>query len=149
MVSCSGRHVRILFCCHRDLLKDLGKLERLNLEHNQLQHIAVQAFTHVPGLKELTLSHNRLSLSGLQTEVGEVQSVLSACVQLEKLSVSNNSVKTVFSDWVLTLLNLHTLDLSHNLISNLTVSNYMILRLCHSNKNSSLQLLSGTVFRGT
>ncbi|KDR13629.1 protein toll isoform X2 [Zootermopsis nevadensis] len=110
-----------------DLLKDLRRLERLNLEHNKLQHIAVRAFTHVPGLKDLTLSHNRLSLSGPQTEIGEVQSVLSACVQLEKLFVSNNSIKTVFSDWVLTLLNLRTLDLSHNLISNLTLEDMQFL----------------------
>jgi len=83
---------------------------------------------HVPKLRQLTLSHNRVTLRGLQTDIGEVQSVLSACMQLEELYLSNNSITTIFSDWVLTLLNLRTLDLSHNLISSLTVSNHVIFQ---------------------
>jgi len=110
------------FYCHRDLMKGLTKLESLNLEHNQLQHIAVQAFQHVSGLKQLTLSHNRLSLRGTETYVGEVQSVLNACLDLEELYVRNNSITTIFSDWAFTLVNLRTLDLSYNLISSLAVS---------------------------
>ena len=103
-------------------MKGLTELESLNLEHNRLQHIAVQAFQHVPGLKRLTLSHNRLSLRGPETHVGEVQSVLNACLELEELYIRNNSITTIFTDWVLTLLNLQTLDLSYNLISSLEVS---------------------------
>jgi len=118
----SGRHIRFLFYSHRDLMKGLTQLESLNLEHNWLQHIAVQAFQHVDRLKQLTLSHNRLTLRGTETHVGEVQSVLNACLDLEELYVRNNSITTIFSDWVLTLLNLRTLDLSHNLISSLAVS---------------------------
>jgi len=124
--------VLFFFYHHRDLLKGLTQLESLNLEHNQLQHIVVQAFQHMPGLKQLTLSHNRLSLRGTETEVGEVQSVLNACLYLEELYVSNNSITTVFSDWVLTLSNLRTLDLSHNLISSLVVSmrDFMFAQHC-------------------
>ena len=103
-------------------MKGLTQLESLNLEHNWLQHIAVQAFRHMPGLKQLRMSHNRLSLRGTETDVGEVQSVLNACLELEELYIANNSITTIFSDWVLTLLNLRTLDLSHNLISSLAVS---------------------------
>lgn len=117
---------RVLFCCYRNLLKGLAQLKSLNLEHNQLKHIALEAFMHVPTLRQLTLSHNHLSLRGLQTNVGEVQSVLSACVHLEELYISYNAITTIFSDWVLTMLNLRTLDLSHNLISNLSVSNHCI-----------------------
>jgi protein toll len=103
-------------------MKGLTELESLNLEHNRLQHIAVQAFQHVAGLKQLTLSHNRLSLRGTETHIGEVQSVLNACLELEELYVRNNSITTIFSDWILTLLNLRTLDLSYNRISSLVVS---------------------------
>lgn len=103
-------------------MKGLTQLESLNLEHNRLQHIAVQACMHVPGLKQLTLSHNRLSLRGPLTDIGEVQSVLNACLKLEELYIRNNSITTIFSDWVLTLANLQTLDLSHNIISSLAVS---------------------------
>jgi protein toll len=103
-------------------MKGLSQLESLNLEHNLLQHIAVQAFQHVDGLKRLKLSHNRLSLRGTETHIGEVQSVLKECLNLEELYIRNNSITTIFSDWVLTLLNLRTLDLSYNLISHLTVS---------------------------
>lgn len=113
-------------------MEGLTQLESLNLEHNQLQHIVVQAFQHVPGLKQLTLSHNRLSLRGTETEVGEVQSVLNACLYLEELYARNNSITTVFSDWVLTMSNLRTLDLSHNLIPNLVVSmrDFMFAQHC-------------------
>lgn len=119
----------VLFCCYRNLLKGLAQLKSLNLEHNQLKHIALGAFMHVPTLRQLSLSHNHLSLRGLQTNVGEVQSVLSACVHLEELYISYNAIITVFSDWVLTMLNLQTLDLSHNLISNLSVSNQVSLHV--------------------
>lgn len=110
-----------------NLMKGLTQLESLNLEHNRLQHIAVQAFMHVPGLKQLTLSHNRLSLRGPQTDIGEVQSVLNACLKLEELYIRNNSITTIFSDWVLTLANLRTLDLSHNLISSLAPQDIQFL----------------------
>jgi protein toll len=103
-------------------MKGLTELESLNMEHNRLRHIAVQAFQHVSELKQLTLSHNRLSLRGTETHVGEVQSVLNACLDLEELHIRNNSITTIFSDWVLTMLNLRTLDLSYNLISSLVVS---------------------------
>lgn len=103
-------------------MKGLTQLESLNLEHNRLQYIAAQAFVHVPGLKQVTLSHNHLSLSGTQTAIGEVQSVLNACLKLEELYIRNNSITTIFWDWVFTLPNLRRLDLSHNLISSLTVS---------------------------
>jgi len=121
-----------LFYHHRVLMKGLTQLESLNLEHNRLQHITVQAFQHVAGLKQLTLSHNRLSLRGTETAVGEVQSVLNACLDLEELYASNNSITTIFSDWVLTMLNLQILDLSHNLISSLVVSmrDFMFAQSC-------------------
>jgi len=120
------------FYHHRDLLKSLTQLESLNLEHNRLQHISVQAFQHVTGLKQLTLSHNRLSLRGSETHTGEVQSVLNACLDLEELNAKNNSIATIFSDWVLTMLNLQNLDLSHNLISSLVVSmrDFMFAQHC-------------------
>jgi len=92
-------------------------LSILNMEKNQLEDIHFEAFEDLRQIREINLSHNKLSFSSLP-----FQSPFRKCLNLRKLNLSNNSIESIFEDWTSVLLNLDSLNLSYNNISILTVS---------------------------
>lgn len=120
----------------------LMKLSVLDLSENQLTELSRNAFTALPELKYLNLSHNAhlitlpsnifhkltslkvidLSYTGLKTLPADL---LSKSTSIQSIYCSNNGI-TEISDGVFSnLLNLTTVDLSYNSINNIRPSAFV------------------------
>ncbi|XP_011863303.1 PREDICTED: protein toll-like [Vollenhovia emeryi] len=97
----------------------LHALEELNMEENQLTTISNHAFSSLKQLKIAQLSHNYLTLQQTVYESDPLgkKSPFHDCVKLEELYLANNSISEMFSDWVLSDVQLRILDLKYNNIS--------------------------------
>lgn len=107
----------------RNLYRDTKELANLNMEHNKLQFIARSTFNHLKKLTHLQLSNNQLTMRNEPFH----NSLLNECTNLEELYLAYNNITTIFDDWCNTMINLHILDLSHNALSSLTVTDLHFL----------------------
>lgn len=88
----------------------LDNLQVLNLSHNEIKEINENFFNYVISLVELDLSYNKLSsLESIQKDF-----VLNQLIQLRKLDLSHNSLKTLPHDSFERFKNLQFLDISYN-----------------------------------
>lgn len=123
--------LNVSFSFGRDVFQGLNELESLDLEHNQLNYLDSEAFGPLEQLKHARLSHNLLSFKNEEnypqgglpyTDIIGNQSPFRHCFKLEYLYLANNSIKDIFDDWRINLLQIRVLDLSHNKIQHLIVS---------------------------
>lgn len=112
-----------IFIC-RHLFNGLNALQELNIKKNQLTTISNQGFSSLQQLRIAILSYNNLTLQEEQPFADQFgnKSPFYDCVSLEELYLANNSISEVFSDWLLSDIQLRKLDLKYNNISSITVS---------------------------
>ncbi|XP_043494498.1 protein toll-like [Polistes fuscatus] len=106
----------------RDLLLGLRSLNELNMERNQLNVIDRQSLFPLTKLSIAKFSHNPLTL----TYVNGRLSVFYTNQYLEELYLSNCSINNFFNDWSSGNIHLRLLDLSHNSITNVTLSSFIL-----------------------
>ncbi|XP_071454320.1 protein toll-like [Hetaerina americana] len=106
---------------------DLLSLEELDISSNNLKDIPEKMFTRSKNLRKLFLSNNQLSFPNPIGGLSWPNSPLHHCLNLEVLKIANNLLKVIFSDWQVIMLSLKTLDLSNNLIQNISVSDLHFL----------------------
>ncbi len=101
----------------------MKSLKVLNLSNNGLFSVEAASFASLPNLQEVDLGNNRLSM---EDDFELSYSFLRYCKKLEKILLRNNSVTTIFDDWLMTHLHLENLDLSYNKIEKLDVSSQIL-----------------------
>ncbi|EDV43582.1 uncharacterized protein Dana_GF16456 [Drosophila ananassae] len=103
------------------LFSRLISLETLIMRNNRLNIIDHSAFTATTWLRHLYLEHNNIDLqqSLLTNHVNDPNSPFSSLLNLETLNLSHNSIMVIYYDWKILMTKLHTLDLSYNNISSL------------------------------
>ncbi|XP_043487133.1 protein toll-like [Polistes fuscatus] len=106
----------------RNLFLGMPLLYELNMERNQLQVIHKTGLAPLTNLCIARFSHNPLKL----THVNGRLSVFYKNHYLEELYLSNSSIYNFFDDWSSGNHNLRLLDLSHNFISNITASSFIL-----------------------
>lgn len=120
--------IEIFFIYFSELFNGLYKLEELNMEQNHLRTISDRSFRHLKKLKIIKLSNNHLTLQSTSFEyIDPLIGIISPfhdCTQLEELYLANNNISKIFGDWITTDIYLRKLDLSHNNISSIKVSNW-------------------------
>ncbi|KZC03990.1 Protein toll [Dufourea novaeangliae] len=126
----------------RHLFESLESLEILNMKENQLRIIEDTSFNSLRYLKVAIFSENQLSfnnsLSMYQDEYGK-KSPFHSCNFLEELYLDKNNISEIFSDWIISNLNLRILDLKYNQIPNIStedlqfISNNIEVDLRHNN----------------
>ncbi|XP_560220.4 protein toll isoform X2 [Anopheles gambiae] len=118
------------------LLDSKNSLEELHLEYNQLYMIDRDAFiSQAQSLKMLNLSHNQVALHVNGTDVfyldGKTyyisQTPFYILAQLTDLDLSYNAIIKIFGDFKGFMGNLQSLDLSHNLIMNISDKDFSFL----------------------
>lgn len=119
--------------------KTLSDLNTLHLQYNEIESIAEDAFVQLPNLQTLVLSHNSLSrldsmaMSGLtgltslsldnnRLDIIE-DNMFKNVTSLFELNFSNNKLRSV-PKAIESLSNLRSLDLSYNLITDITNTSY-------------------------
>ncbi|KAL0115503.1 hypothetical protein PUN28_010786 [Cardiocondyla obscurior] len=121
------------------LFDGLNSLKKLSIDQNHLTVISSQGFRPLNQLKIANLSDNYLTLkqSDYQDEFGR-WSPFRHNLLLEELYLANNSISEIFSDWILSDIQLRKLDLKHNNISYISaielhfVSNEIEVDLTHN-----------------
>jgi len=119
--------------------RQLTHLSVLQLAHNEIESISEDAFSSLQGLQTLVLSHNRLTrldslpfsglhgLMSLSLDNNRLESlhddVFRNISSLFELNLSNNKLRTVPTA-LEKLANLRSLDLSYNLITNISNTSY-------------------------
>ncbi|KAI4474599.1 hypothetical protein M0804_014763 [Polistes exclamans] len=129
-----------------EIFKDMEKLKVLDLSNNRMVHVSKNLFLGMDSLYELNLERNQLNsihknglapLLNLQIArlsnnplklffVNGILSIFNTNQYLEELYLSNSSIDYFFDDWLNGNNNLRVLDLSHNFISNVKVSSFIL-----------------------
>uniref|UniRef100_A0A1S4GAK4 Uncharacterized protein n=1 Tax=Anopheles gambiae TaxID=7165 RepID=A0A1S4GAK4_ANOGA len=139
----SATQLRILNLGHNNLttlsqylLKSQHSLEELHLEYNQFYMIDRDAFmSQAQSLKMLNLSHNQVALHENGTDVfyldGKTYYISRTpfyiLARLTVLDLSYNAIVKIFKDFKGFMGSLRSLDLSHNLITNVSYANFPFL----------------------
>lgn len=92
----------------------LDSLRELNIEENDLTYISRNAFTSVVNLRIARFAKNALSLRTDLIDIYGFVSPFHPCNFLEELYLSHNNISDMFSDWLISGVNLRKLDLSFN-----------------------------------
>ncbi|XP_041835604.1 leucine-rich repeats and immunoglobulin-like domains protein 1 [Melanotaenia boesemani] len=109
--TCSGDSVD---CSNQELTAtplDLPvRTVSLNLGHNKLTSINVEAFANLPNLRELRLDHNELT---------SIPDLGQAASRIASLYLHHNKIRSIDGRWIRELVSAETLDLSNNDITEL------------------------------
>ncbi|XP_015171011.1 PREDICTED: protein toll-like [Polistes dominula] len=107
------KHINLFYSgleeIHNGTFNNLTNLEYLNIGSNHLYEIKAETFGQLVSLKYLDLSHHQLPIFN-ENQV------------LKELYLSNCGIKQFFNDWSTGNNELRVLDLSHNMISNVSTS---------------------------
>ncbi|XP_046746528.1 leucine-rich repeats and immunoglobulin-like domains protein 3 isoform X1 [Diprion similis] len=92
----------------------LGKLEQLKLDHNKITFIADGAFNNTPNLRILELNENKISYM-----VEDINGAFAPLINLEKLGLASNRIKSINKNSFVGLMRLTELDLNGNNITSI------------------------------
>ncbi|XP_020708763.2 leucine-rich repeats and immunoglobulin-like domains protein 3 isoform X2 [Athalia rosae] len=98
----------------RGTFEFLGKLEILKLDHNKITIISDGAFNNTPNLKKLELNDNQISYM-----VEDINGPFAPLMNLEKLGLANNGIKSINKNAFLGLMRLSELDLTGNNVTSI------------------------------
>lgn len=98
----------------RGTFEFLEKLEQLKLDHNKIAFIADGAFNNTPNLRILELNENRISYM-----VEDINGAFAPLVNLEKLGLAGNRIKSINKNAFVGLIRLTELDLTGNNITSI------------------------------
>ncbi len=96
------------------VLRGMNHLQTIDISHNQWKRLNVEIIESLPNLRVVFMSGNRFG-----SDSSLLSSAIKALTKAEHITLSRNGIKTLPEDTFQNNKELHTLDLSHNFLSDL------------------------------
>ncbi|KAI4472762.1 hypothetical protein M0802_016515, partial [Mischocyttarus mexicanus] len=107
----------------KGLFENLNSLKILKMEWNRLRYMEQEALFSLKELKYANFSNNHLELSHPSSKM----SPFYKNTLLIELDLSNNKIKTFFTDWTISKNHLSMLNLSYNEITTIATNSFYLL----------------------